>query len=274
MNLSKEIKAFLIDIDGTLINRKLEMSDNTKKALKILKDKGYHLSINTGRPAFAAEKVLAKNDSADLFEYYFGYNGVEVFNVKTKEAKYIATITADVLKDLDLQFRDDYLALCTYGPNACLQFNHFPENNEKYQIWSDIRFAEPVLYDYQNNKKGYAKAVLLFDIDRKEDFLNKMKDFIDGRVDYFFSGTDCVEVVPKGYNKGHSVSEYAKMLGINEKEILCCGDAESDLFALKKGTGLLIGSPELDLNHEVAYHTGSVHEDGLYNFLKNNGFLD
>lgn len=188
MNLSNEIKAFLLDIDGTLINRKLEMSENTKKALKILKDKGYHLSINTGRPAFAAEKVLEKNGVADLMEYYFGYNGVEVFDFKTRETKYIATLTPDILKDLDLQFRDNYLALCTYGPNACLQFNHFPKNNEKYQIWSDLRLANPVLYDYQNNTLSFAKAVLLFDIDLKEDFLNKMKDFKDDRVDYFFSG--------------------------------------------------------------------------------------
>ena len=166
------------------------------------------------------------------------------------------------------------MALCTYGPDASLQFNHFPENNEKYQIWSDIRLAEPVLYDYQNNTKGFAKAVILFDIDRKEDFLNKMKDFNDDRIDFFYSGIDVIEVVPKGYNKGHSVYEYANMLGIKEKEILCVGDAESDLFALKNGTGLLIGNPELDPNNEVAYHTGSVHEDGLYNFLKNNAFLD
>ena len=38
MSLNNEIKAFLFDIDGTLINRKLEMSDNTKNALKILKE--------------------------------------------------------------------------------------------------------------------------------------------------------------------------------------------------------------------------------------------
>lgn len=274
MNLSKEIKAFLFDIDGTLINRKLEMSSNMKEALKILKSKGYHLSINTGRPSFAIQKVLGKHNCADLFEYYFGYNGVELFDVKNKELKYFSLIEPDILKELDLKFRDDYISLCTYDKENNLQFNHFPANKEVYEEWCAIRFTKPKLFDYQNNTKGYAKAVLLFELDKKEDFLNKIKDFKDDRVDAFFSGTDVVEIVPKGLNKGCSVNEYAKMLGIDEKEILCCGDAESDLPALRKGTGVLIGSPELDVNNEISYHTASVYEDGLYNFLKNEGFLD
>ena len=274
MSLNNEIKAFLLDIDGTLINRKLEMSDNTKKALKILKDKGYHLSINTGRPSFAVEKVLGKNGVADLFEYYFGYNGIEIFNVKTREVNYVSTISSEVLKELDLIFKEDYLSLCTYDKDNNLQFNHYPKSKEKLDEWCTLRFCEPRLFNYQNSTIDYAKAVVLFDLDRKEDFLNKIKNFKDERVDAFFSGIDVVEIVPKGLNKGNSVHEYAKMLGIKEKEILCCGDAESDLPALKKGVGVLIGSPELDPNNEVAYHTGSIHEDGLYNFLKNNAFLD
>ena len=274
MSLNKEIKAFLFDIDGTLINRQLEMSNNTKNALKILKDKGYHLSINTGRPSFAIEKVLGLNGVADLFEYYFGYNGIEVFNVKTKEISYISTISSATIKELDQIFSEDYLSLCTYDNDNNIQFNHYPKSKEKLKEWSELRFTKPKLFDFQKNTMDYAKAIVLFDLDKKEEFLNKIKDFKDDRVDLFFSGIDVIEIVPKGLNKGRSVSEYAKMLGIKEKEILCCGDAESDLPALKKGTGVLIGSPELDPNNEVAYHTGTVHEDGLYNFLKNNSFLD
>lgn len=274
MSLNNEIKAFLFDIDGTLINRKLEMSDNTKKALSILKDKGYHLSINTGRPSFAIKKVLGKHDIADLFEYYFGYNGIEVYNVKTKEINYISTISSDTLKELDLVFKEDYLWLCVYDADNNLLFNRFPDDKEKLEEWCTLRYTKPKLFDFQKSTIDYAKAILLFDLNKKEEFLNKINNFKDDRVDLFFSGVDVVEVVPKGLNKSKSVTEYAKMLGIKEKEILCCGDAESDLYALKRGTGLLIGNPELDPNNEVAYHTGSVHEDGLYNFLKNNAFLD
>lgn len=274
MNLNKRIKAFLFDIDGTLVNREIKMTDNLKKALMVLKEKGYHLSINTGRPAFAVENVLNTNSIENDFEYFFCCNGVEKYNVRNKTTDYLAYVSADTIKELDKFFNEDYLSLCVYDGADGLLFNHYPHDEYLYQLWCKQRFSKPGLIDFQKNEKNYPKTVVIFELKRKEDFLKKIENLKNDKIDFFLSGVDVMEIVPKGINKGRSVLEYSRILNIDPKEILCVGDAESDLPALKKGTGLLLGDDVKCDDEEIAYHYPSVLEDGLYHFLKDEGFLD
>ena len=186
MNLSEKIKAFLFDIDGTLVNRQLLMTDNLREAIITLKKKGYHVSINTGRPYSASRQVMAKNDAVELFEYYFGSNGVEIYDTAKKEKRYVAFIAPETLKDLDPQFREDYLALALYDDNGHILFNHLPSNKEAVDFWCKVRFCTPVEYDYQKNERSFPKAALLFETERRKEFEEKMKAFSDERVDLFF----------------------------------------------------------------------------------------
>lgn len=274
MNLNKKIKAFLFDIDGTLVNREIKMTENLKKALMILKEKGYHLSINTGRPAFAVENVLNKNNCENVFDYFFCCNGVEKYDVKNKKTDYLAFVDAKTIKELDKFFNEDYLSLCVYNGADSLMFNHYPSDEDLYHLWCKQRFSKPGIIDFQKNKKNYPKTVVIFELKRKDDFLKKIENLKNDKTDFFLSGSDVMEIVPKGINKGYSVLEYANILNIDQKEILCVGDAQSDLPALKKGTGLLLGDDTYYNKDEIAYHYPSVLEDGLYHFLKDEGFLD
>ncbi|MBR3228223.1 MAG: HAD family phosphatase [Erysipelotrichaceae bacterium] len=274
MNLNEKIKAFLFDIDGTLVDRDLKMSENMREALRILNEKGYHVSINTGRPYSASSQVMGRNGVADLFEYYFGSNGVEIYDSAAKEKRYVACIEPKTLKDLDPQFREDYLALALYDDKGHILFNHMPASKEHVDLWCRVRFCEPVVYDYAKNEKSFPKAALLFEPERRKDFEEKMNAFHDERVDFFFSGDHVMEVVPKGLNKGRVVYEYADILGIDPKEILCIGDQESDVSAMLNGTGLLVGDDVDFESSGIAYKCADVYHDGVYDFLKANSFLN
>ena len=69
------IKAFLFDLDGTLIDYDGKMSKKMFDMLHILKDKGYFLGINSGRPVFSSMRVLKDNNADKLFDCYYGCNG-------------------------------------------------------------------------------------------------------------------------------------------------------------------------------------------------------
>lgn len=55
------IKAVFFDIDGTLINYKMEMPESTKKALKTLRKKGLKVFIATGRNMMQMESLPVSN---------------------------------------------------------------------------------------------------------------------------------------------------------------------------------------------------------------------
>ena len=275
MNLKNDIKAFLFDVDGTLINREGKMSDNTYKALSILKKKGYKLGINSGRPVFSSQMVLRSNKADKLFDWYYGANGIEFYDVLNDKKSYVATLDENVIKDFDNLFKDEkYLSLAFYEDNKYLVINHYPEDLNKLDKWCKVRFVLPKHVDFQKIEKRVPKMIIVFDDEKVDDLIKKLSTIKDERVDIFFSGIDVLEIVPKGLNKGISVDEFSKLLNINQKEIMTFGDAENDVPALEKGTGVALGK-KIDFDkHQIAYKSLGVDEDGLYIFLKNNGLLD
>ena len=275
MNLKNDIKAFLFDVDGTLINREGKMSENTYNALNILKKKGYKLGINSGRPIFSSQTALSANKADKLFDWYYGANGIEFYDVLNDKKTYVAMLEKNVMKDLDNFLKDEkYLSLAFYEDDKYLVINHYPEDLNKLDEWCKIRYVLPKLADFQNINKIVPKMIIVFDDEKTDDLIKKLSTINDERIDIFFSGIDVLEVVPKGLNKGVSVDEFSKLLNINQKEIMTFGDAENDVPALEKGTGVALGEKINFDKHQIAYKSLSVDEDGLYIFLKNSGLLD
>lgn len=268
MNLMDNIKAFLFDIDGTLINRQCFMTPNMYKTLKYLKDNGYIIGINSGRPVFSSRKVLASNNAENLFDYYFGSNGVEFFDRKSNKTTYITSISNKTIKELANNFNEDYICMGMYHNDSELLINHYPRNKEKLEEWGKSRFVKPRIFDFNSYDGDSPKLVYLFDSKDLELVDKKINSINDERVDIFYSGIECGEIVTKGTNKGVSVDEFAKMLNINPKQIMCFGDAENDIPALIKGTGVMMDYPEMANKYNTNLSCKDVNNDGIYNFLK------
>lgn len=268
MNVLSNIKAFLFDIDGTLINRQCKMSSNMYKTLKYLKDNGYIIGINSGRPVFSSRRVLKANDADKLFDYYYGCNGIEFFDKSLNKTTYINAISNKIIKEYANKLIEPYICMAMYYDDSKLLVNHYIKNKDKLEMWGKSRFVKPELYDFNLYDGKAPKLVYLFDHDDIELVDKRMKTINDERIDYFYSGSECGEIVPKGANKGIAVSEFAKLLGISNKEIMCFGDAENDVPALLRGTGVMMDYPELSLKYNIELSCKDVDNDGIYNFLK------
>lgn len=268
MNLMDNIKAFLFDIDGTLINKECLMTNNMYKTLKYLKDNGYYIGINSGRPVFSSRKVLLANKAEDLFDYYYGCNGNEFFDKKDNTTTYISYISNEIIKEYSKIFNEDYLSLAFYYKDSELLINHYNRDMEKLKAWGKSRFVKPIIYDFDKYEGTVPKLIFLFDNKDIDKVNNKIKSINDDRVDIFFSGNECGEIVPKGTSKGRAVDEFASLLNISPKQIMCFGDAENDIPALLKGTGVMMDYPEIANKYNIKLSCKDVNNDGIYNFLK------
>lgn len=268
MNVLSDIKAFLFDIDGTLINKECLMTSKMLKTLKYLKENDYIIGINSGRPVFSSRKVMNLNNAEELFDYYYGSNGVEFFNRFTNKTTYVTSLSSELIKEYAKIFDEDFISLGLYYNESEMLLNHYCGNKEKLDAWGIARFVKPVIYDFNNFEGTSPKLIFLFDKKNIDKVDKKIKSIKDDRVDIFYSGNECGEIVAKGTNKGVAVDEFSNLLNINPKQIMCFGDAENDIPALIKGTGVMMDYPEMANKYNIELSCKDVNNDGIYNFLK------
>ena len=275
MNLT-DVKAMMFDIDGTLVNIKREMSKNLYEALKKLKENGYKLAINTGRPWLGAQKVVDMSYPAkDLFDYYFAYNGAELFDNINKKTTLLGKIDSEYIKELALYFKTEHISLAVYDKtNTYMLFNHFIDNMEAVNYWTSLRFVKPELCDFSKNTYSPPKCLILFEPEYYDELVEMVRKLNSDKVDILRSGEHCLEVIPKGVSKASAVERYAEIIGVDKKQILCFGDAESDVSALQCGLGVFVGNSLDPKEYGIEYQCGSVYEDGIVKFVKENGFID
>lgn len=249
MNLKTDIKAILFDVDKTLVDRSLNMEPCLKESLYKLKEKGYKLGINSGRPVFSSFKVLEKNNILPLFDYFYGCNGLEFYDLENKKSTYLKEVAFDTIKKLDKLFYEDYLELCFYKDDQYMYMNHKIDDKQQIINWTKARFVSPRLFDFQTIDYDIPKCVVLFKHNYLKQVQEKFNNIHMDDIDIFLSGDECAEIVPKGIDKGNAVKDLANKLNISEKAILTCGDSENDIPALIKGTGVYVD----ETSNKIAY---------------------
>ena len=253
MNLKTDIKAILFDVDKTLVDRQINMMPSLKRTLVKLKNEGYLLGINSGRPVFSSFRVLEKNDALTLFDYFYGCNGLEFYDIENKKSAYLKQIDVDTIKQLDRLFYEDYLELAFYKDEDTMCLNHSISDETKLTDWTKARFVKPFVMDFEAIDYNIPKLVILFKHEYKDLVQDKINKIPIDSIDIFFSGDECLEVVPKGINKGNAVSDLAKKLNIDEKAILTCGDSENDIPSLIRGTGVYVGSSDPSIAYSCSF---------------------
>ena len=79
------IKLIAIDIDGTLINSKHEITPFTKEVIHHVRKQGIRVVLCTGRPFLGAQRYVNELGLDLQEEYLITYNGALVQNTFTKE---------------------------------------------------------------------------------------------------------------------------------------------------------------------------------------------
>ena len=105
------------------------------------------------------------------------------------------------------------------------------------------------------------------------DFLNWKKIF---QRELCHVPTVCYDVMAKGISKQTGIRELMKYYGFNEDDYMAFGDQENDLEMLENAK-IGIAVKDIDgsekLQHMADYVCDAPRKDGIYTFLKNNGYI-
>lgn len=263
------IKLIAIDIDGTLINSKGEITERTKKALIEAQRQGHKVVLSSGRsPKGVIE--YAKELEMDKFESYISnYNGSVVTDMKTMEKTIDHKLSIEDTRKI-LQFSEtidiDYLiyyndkiyvnSMDTYKLDDVIKKNHDMEVVVIEDLSSSI--------DFEPNNILFAQDPL-----KIKEPADSIKEKFGNDFSTMYSEPYYFELMPKDVTKGDTLLEIASYLGIKKEDIYAFGDSYNDLSMIElAGNGVAMGNGVSEIKEAADFVTLSNEEDGIGVFVE------
>lgn len=257
-------KLIAIDIDGTLINDKHEVTTEVYNAVHAAKAKGVKIVLCSGRPIGGVRRYLDELDLNQEGDYVISYNGAFVQN----------TFTNDVVSELSLGFEDLKML---YELSLDLKtFIHFYDNEHIYTLNKDVS-KYTVLESYltqiglhYRELEEIPKNILLPKVSFSDDpedldkVIAAIPTHLREKYTMVRSSSHFYEFLHPDASKGNAVKQLAERLGIEQHEVMSIGDNGNDLTMIEyAGCGVAMenGIPELK---EIAnFQTLSNNENGV-----------
>lgn len=271
--MEHKIKMIGLDLDGTVLTEKKELTERTKAAISKALARGVVVLVATGRPWMGIPEELRKFPG---MRYALTSNG----------ARIIDTVEDRVIEEhlLSPQLAQKVLEIC--GKYDTLQEVYF--DGQGYAPADQMAFVEryhrnPSMCEYmrktripvedigalvKKENRGLDKVQTLFaDMDERE-FAWKELEAVGG-LELVGSLRYNIEINAGGVNKGKGLVNLGRMLGISREEIMACGDGDNDIVMLREaGFGVAMANGEEKVKEAADYITLSNEEDGVADVIE------
>ncbi len=255
-------KLVVLDIDGTLLNSKKEITDKTKDAIKKAGEMGVKFIIASGRTPYGVMPIAEQINLKDIGGYILSYNGGCCINCETGKPLYENFIANEHLKDIYdfateknipmLTYKDDVM----YTPNDNTKYLELEAGLNNLTIKKSENLIEQFTYDFP-------KVILTDDGDILENYVDEaIKRF--PHLEVFRSEPFFLEICPKGVHKATGIEKVIEILGVKREEVIAIGDGFNDLSMIQyAGLGVAMDNGQQAVKDASNYITASNDEDGV-----------
>ncbi|WP_251550417.1 sugar-phosphatase [Neobacillus muris] len=263
-------KLVAIDIDGTLMNDRKEITKEVNDAIQAARAKGVRVVICTGRPIVGVQSIVEELKLNDKDDYVVTFNGALVQNTHTNEVESQITLAYEDLKELyELSLKI----------NSPLHFfdteNLYTPNREinRYTIHEAHINQIPLHYrpiDEVPKDMIIPKVMYIDEPERLNHIISKIPESIWDKYTLVKSAPFFLEILDPRVSKGNAVKQLAEKLSIKREEVICIGDGENDLSMIEyAGCGVAMGNAESVVKEAAQFHTLSNNENGVAYAIEN-----
>lgn len=288
------IKAIIMDMDGTLLAPGDHILPETKQKLLELERQGVTLILASGR---SYTRLLPYADQLDMAAnggYLIEVDGISLYDMGAGER--------EVLRRMDpSEIREVYTDLMHLNceAQACFDdgfFDYFDEDirRKKEQLrkernlpddfpWTagpwdwlaDLRSGYPnqtFVHSAEEINRPINKIQLMQD----EDKIREIYDFLirkyGDRFEIFRTCPRQLELLPKGYSKGKTLKRLMEMKGWNKDEVVAFGDGENDvsMFEVVDDSFAMANARDF-VKAKARYETASNADNGIVRGLERLG---
>lgn len=258
----KNIEIIALDLDGTLLNSKKEITKETRDCLQNMSKKGLKIVIVTGRSYLSAK---AKVEQLGIKVDIICFNGAKVVNSKG-EIEFEQPVEPAVIKRLIKKSREKGIHLNLYQDEKWFVENSDSEETKYYKEISELTPIEKNFDTFKNLKM--TKALYIGDKALLKSLEKEIKLEFKNEVYTAYSQTNFFEVLNSEVNKGLTLEKYLKNKGISMENCVAFGDAENDKEMLEKvGYGVAMGNADEKIKKIAKYVTKNNENNGIKYFF-------
>lgn len=257
-------KLMAVDVDGTLLNSKEKLTDETLKAIKHGVDKGLVFAISTGRPIQSIKPLI---DMVGLDLPFIAHNGALVIMGKSRKVLYERRMCSSDAKDV-------YAVGEKYDTTMVLWVENKPYVNridDRARAYEKFCRAEISLIEDIDRllENGCTKILWHDHPERIEKYMQEVGKFLRGNVNYHITKPMYLEFVDKLASKAIALKKLAEHFGIRQEEIIAVGDSLNDISMIEfAGLGVAMANARDAVKEKADYITLSNDQDGVAHVIQ------
>lgn len=257
----------VLDVDGTLVNTKKEITELTRQAIIECQEKGIKVAIASGR-CTEGIRHQAKAIGLDVYGgYIISFNGGRITNFQTGEVIYDIPLADGMIHELYDYSKQHGTGILTYNEGRIVSHSDIDPYIVVDAKGCDLPIVVPE--DFHNEVHFAGNKVILTGAPEMLAQLEKKaaKDFA-GKLSVYRSEGFYLEMMPLGVDKAYGVSKLLERLGYRRNQMVCCGDGFNDLPMIEyAGLGVAMANAPEELKKMADYIAPSCDEDGLVDVI-------
>lgn len=263
-----DIRLIALDLDGTLLNSKKELTERNRRALEKCIERGIEIVPCTGRTAMGIPDFVKKIPGV---RYAITVNGGMIEDMKTQKVLDQRLLKKEKVLDVIELLRGHHIMYDVYINGQGISEDRFYNHLEEYHICPEIqklvkatRIVVPNIEDYVRNWNGMVDKVNLFFSDQEE--RSKIWELLKTQEGILVSSSlfNNLEINGPGAAKGEGLMRLATILGIKQEQTMAFGDGNNDTSMIAQaGIGVVMENGEPELKKIADYITTSNDTSGV-----------
>ena len=257
------------DLDGTLLDSHKQVSAETRKVLRELKNRGILFGIASGRPVESGQILVHDWGLENDISFLIGMNGGALYDMRTKAKHKYYPLSGDKILEIMEHFKDmDVIFQCMLGNDRFVS-----KSTEKTRAHAKLFCEHEHEVDLQEFLPGREidKLILFLDPELMPAVRQWATTFSDPAYTSMQTADNLYEYMDPRINKGFGIEKACKHYGITPDHVVAFGDAENDEAMIETvglGVAMANASDELKKIADVVLKETND-QDGLAHFVEN-----
>lgn len=257
-------KLLVLDVDGTLVNSKKELSVQTITTLLKIQHAGIRIVLASGRSPYGLRHLVEKLEMEKMGGYILPFNGAQIIDTKNNEVLFKKSIDPVMFPYLEKKAKKNGFSIFTYHNDQLITTD--PEN-EHIRNEAALNGMEIVAVENLSAAVDFSPGKCVLVSDNKAPLIalkDQWRKRLAGVLDVYRSESFFLEVVPPFIDKGNTLGVLIDKLGISAEEVMAIGDGRRDFSMIQlAGLGIAMGNAQDSIKACADYITESNDKDGV-----------